>query len=508
MTRISGYTPEEYYADPDLAIELVHPEDRRRFKDMLRGMHVGDIPREPVAFRWRRKDGSLNWMEQSNVPVYNDQGRLVAIEGIARDITDRVLAEQAHRRTHELLERIFADMHVQIAYLDRELRFVRVNRAYAEDEGREPEFFVGKKHFELYPDAENEVLFRRVLETGEPHSTYARPFCFAHNPERGVTFWDWTLQPVKEPDGTVSGMVVSLVNATDRILAEEKLHYLEYHDGLTHLPNRSLLLDRLRRDIIEAGRHGRLVALASLDLDHFKDINEAFGHDVGDALLQGVAERLQACLRPGDTLARFSGDEFMLILADLAAAEDVVQVVQKIMDDFSRPFATATRDLSITPSIGITLYPLDATDPGVLLKNADMAMYRAKQRGGNHFQYYSTEMSVAAGERLTLANGLRLALERRELLLHYQLQADLRSGRLIGVEALLRWSHPEQGLVPPGKFIPIAEDTGLIEPIGEWTLRTACAQAQQWQQIASAQCANGVVAVNLSARQFRQKNLS
>jgi diguanylate cyclase (GGDEF)-like protein len=289
----------------------------------------------------------------------------------------------------------------------------------------------------------------------------------------------------------------------ERKSAENRLSYLAHHDALTGLPNRVLFTDRLEQAMIEATRHRRMVAVMFIDLDDFKFVNDTLGHEAGDALLKNVALRLQNCVRRGDTVSRLSGDEFSLILSDIAHPDDVGRVAEKILESFLQPHRIAERDHFITTSIGVSLYPNDGQAVEALLKNADIAMYRAKERGKNTFQYYSSEMADAAHERLSLINALRYARERRELLLHYQPQVDLKTGRILGMEALARWNNVVLGMVPPAKFIPVAEEAGLIVPIGEWVLKSACAQAQAWR-------AHGYalrVAVNFSAHQFRQKNL-
>jgi len=285
---------------------------------------------------------------------------------------------------------------------------------------------------------------------------------------------------------------------------QELLATMAFYDSLTGLPNRVLLQDRLRQTMIEADRHERLVALMFMDLDRFKNINDTLGHEMGDVLLQKVAKRLQECVRAGDTVARPGGDEFILVLADVAHVDDVSRVAQKIIDAFSLPFELGGRDFYVTCSIGVTLYPFDDRDIETLYRNADAAMYHAKDEGRNNFQLYSAEMNAQSYKRLTLEYALRRGLERDEFRLHYQPQVDLASGRIIGAEALIRWQHPELGLVSPLDFIPLAEETGLIVPIGEWVLRQACAQARAWQEAGLEPVR---VAVNLSARQFRQAQL-
>jgi diguanylate cyclase (GGDEF)-like protein/PAS domain S-box-containing protein len=297
----------------------------------------------------------------------------------------------------------------------------------------------------------------------------------------------------------------TIQDVTERRQVQERLHYLAYYDSLTGLPNRQQVNDSLDRAMLEAATRERLVAVMFLDLDRFKNINDTLGHDVGDALLKEVAVRLKASLRPGDSISRLGGDEFILILGNIANINDVSRVAQKILDQFIPPFRIAGRDLFISPSVGITLYPFDDDNPENLLRNADIAMYRAKELGRNNFQFYTPELNVRAARRLELETGLRRALENEEFILHYQPLVNMQTGKITGMEALLRWQHPEFGLIPPMDFIPLAEETGLIVPIGEWVLRTACAQIKTWH-------ATGFpamhVAVNLSSVQLQQKNFA
>jgi diguanylate cyclase (GGDEF)-like protein/PAS domain S-box-containing protein len=301
-------------------------------------------------------------------------------------------------------------------------------------------------------------------------------------------------------------LVLSITrDITERKQTERRLKQLAHFDSLTDLPNRVQFIERLEQAMAEADRHERLLGVVFLDLDRFKYINDSLGHGKGDILLREVAMRLSGVVRRGDTVARLSGDEFALVLADMGHVDDAIHVAQKILDVFRQPFRVAGHDLSVTASLGITLYPFDDRGADDLLRNADVAMYRAKESGKNNYQFYVAEMTTIVSERLTLENDLRSALERGEFSLNYQPIADCRSGEITGMEALLRWKHPERGMIPPALFIPLAEETGYIIPIGEWVLRTACEQCRRWQKTGFPSL---YVAVNLSSRQFHQKDLT
>jgi diguanylate cyclase (GGDEF)-like protein/PAS domain S-box-containing protein len=290
---------------------------------------------------------------------------------------------------------------------------------------------------------------------------------------------------------------------TERKRAEDQIKNLAYHDALTGLPNRLLFTDRLSLAVSQAARHSQHLAVLFLDMDRFKVINDSLGHSLGDRLLQAVAERLLACVREADTVARLGGDEFTLLLPGVAHPADVARVAEKILEALKQPFKLEGRELYCTASMGISLFPEDGADAETLVKNADTAMYRAKEQGRDNYQLYTPAMNASAIERLQLESELRRALSKNELEIHYQPVLDLATGRVYGLEALLRWRHPEKGLLGPSDFISLAEVTGLAVPMSSWILRTACAQARAWH----ATHPRLIVAVNLSARQFQQPDL-
>ncbi|MBI3620723.1 MAG: EAL domain-containing protein [Nitrospirae bacterium] len=299
-------------------------------------------------------------------------------------------------------------------------------------------------------------------------------------------------------------LVRAIRYSMERKRAEERLLHLANHDALTGLPNRTLFFDRLNQSLTRSPWHNRLVTVLFLDLDHFKHINDTLGHDGGDRLLQAVAQRLTASVRAGDTIARMGGDEFAAVLVDVARADDIPAMAQKFIHALSQPFDLSGRELFISASIGISVFPNDGETAETLMKNADMAMYQAKNQGRNTYQYYSPSLNTQAQDRMALETGLRRALAHDEMRLHYQPRVDLKTGSINAVEALLRWQHPTIGLVPPAKFIPFAEETGLIIPLGDWVLRTACRQLKAWQAAGSSSLR---VCVNIAPRQFRQKDL-
>jgi diguanylate cyclase (GGDEF)-like protein len=298
-------------------------------------------------------------------------------------------------------------------------------------------------------------------------------------------------------------LVRSMQYSIERKRYQMQLEHQANYDMLTGLPNRNLLHDRLRQAVY-AQRQQRNIAVVFIDLDHFKFVNDSLGHSSGDKLLKGMADRLRGVLRDGDTVSRLGGDEFVLILNDQSNEEVIFRAMQRITAKVAEPITLEGKELYVTCSAGISLYPQDGPDVDTLLKHADAAMYRAKEAGRNTFQFYTSEMNERVNERLQLENALRRALERQEFLLHYQQKVELRSGMIIGAEALARWLHPEWGLVRPARFIPLCEETGLIVQLGEWVLREACRQARAWLD---AGLKPGVVSVNLSARQFRQEGL-
>jgi diguanylate cyclase (GGDEF)-like protein len=295
----------------------------------------------------------------------------------------------------------------------------------------------------------------------------------------------------------------SMQYSIERKRYQVQLEHQANYDALTGLPNRNLLNDRLRQAVYQQ-RSPRNLAVVFMDLDHFKFVNDSLGHSIGDKLLKAMSERLRAVLREGDTVGRVGGDEFVLILNDQSNEEVIFRAMQRISSKVSEPITIDGKELYVSCSAGISMYPQDGPDVDTLLKNADAAMYRAKEHGRNNFQFYTAEMNERVNERLALENALRRALERQEFILHYQQKVDMKSGAIVGAEALVRWMHPEWGLVRPARFIPLAEETGLIVQLGEWVLREACRQTREWLDSG---LKPGVVSVNLSARQFRQEGL-
>jgi diguanylate cyclase (GGDEF)-like protein/PAS domain S-box-containing protein len=387
---------------------------------------------------------------------------------------------------------------------DGQLRFTMITGGFAGKAGITVDRVLGKTRWEFVPDLE-------LCEEGRAHAAQVRAHEAFYNFEyqtlddNGETRWFCINgQPVFDQEGCFGGYRGTGSDITARKLTEQRVHHVAQHDVLTGLPNRSLLQDRLQQAIAYAARSGHPMWVMLIDLDRFKFVNDSMGHKAGDVLLVTVAARLRSSLRDSDTVARLSGDEFVVILSEHQDQPLSADIVQRVMKSVAQPVMLGPKEFMVTCSIGVAVYPSEGTPAESLIEHADIAMYSAKKLGRNNFQFYTPAMNEESQERVRIEGALRTALERDELVLHYQPQVDLASGRIVGMEALVRWSHPELGMVPPTRFVGVAEETGLIVPIGAWVMRTAAKQCRAWQDAGLGRLR---VAVNLSARQFGAPDL-
>ena len=495
VQTLLGYAPEELIGRP-LAELYVHPEQRSIFlAEMQR--RGGAVANFESALR--HKNGSVVWVATSAHVLRDANGELTGVEGTTRDITERKRAEAEMAKLSSALEQT-ADL---VMITDRGGVIEYVNPAFLQITGFSREETLGNKPSLLKSGNQEADYYQNLWETVLRGDTFSG--IVVNRKKDGSLYHESkSITPLRDQAGRITHFVSTGKDISDQVLAQEKLQYLAHHDPLTALPNRTLLLDRLQQSLARARWHDRKVALLFMDLDRFKTINDSLGHEMGDRLLQEVGTRLRGVLRDGDTVARHGGDEFVLLLEDVASENDIALIAQKILHALAPPFRIGGHVLHISASIGISYFPADGDDSQILLRNADIAMYRAKEAGKNNFKFYTEEMSTRAVERLALENSLRFALERGEFELHYQPQVDITSGSVVGAESLLRWTTPGPGAVSPAEFIPLLEETGLILPVGAWVLREACLQLRRWQQRGRPRLH---MAVNLSGRQFDDQTL-
>jgi len=454
-------------------------------------------PGERHQIRGLLRDGTEFPIELTVIPIWVGNRRLYA--ATVRDLGDARRLEQMSARLGRILEHSSNEIYIFDA---QSLRFVQVSQGALSNLGYDMEEMRRFTQLDLIPGLGTDQFASLIAPLRSAEQRMVQ-FESVHRRKDGSLYpVEVRLQLSSAESPPVFVAIVQDITA--RKHAEARLVYLANYDTLTDLPNRTLLAERLNRAVEEAERNERLVAVLFIDLDRFKVINDTLGHDTGDELLKVVAARLSAAVRPGDTVSRYGGDEFVIVLANVAHIDDVTRVVDKVLGQLGPGIRVGGRELFVTPSVGITLYPLDDQKGEALLRNADTAMFLAKEMGGNCYQFFTAELNERAQRRLALETSLRYALERNELVLHFQPQVDMKSGVITGAEALARWQHPEWGLVSPTEFIPLAEETGLILPIGEWVLAEACRHARLWHDEGHTSLH---IAVNLSGRQLTQPRL-
>jgi diguanylate cyclase (GGDEF)-like protein/PAS domain S-box-containing protein len=483
-------------------MHMVHPHDYDRVIAQ-RDQFLATWQAQPLEYRIILPDGAIRSLLSEPRVEYNINGQPILIRGAILDLTNLRQAEAWLYQTSMVFEHALEG----IMITDADRRILAINQAFtsitsitgyseAEVIGQLAGFMRSGSH----DGAFYRVMWQSIITTGHWQGE------IWNRRKNGEIYPEWlSITCIHDHHGAISNYIGMFSDLSQIKRSEAKLSHLVHYDALTNLPNRLFLFTRIEHALAHARRHDRKVALLLLDIDRFKNINDSLGHAVGDELLLHFAQRLVGRIRWDDTIARLGGDEFVVLLEDIREAEEVGSVAQDLIDRFRAPFILSdTFDMVVDVSVGISLAPTDANSSEQLLRNAETAMYQAKQQGGSTYQFYSAQMTRQVNQRLALESNLRRAIERQELRLVYQPQYSVHHGALTGLETLVRWYHPAQGFISPGEFIPIAEETGLIIPLGEWVFRQMCGQIRQWLD---AGLSVPRVAFNLSPRQLFHQNL-
>ncbi len=507
--RILGEEPQSYTPTYKDVLRHLPKEGQKRARKAITEVLTRRKCNYEGVFTLIKKDGSTAYVQIKSRATFNKEGRPLHLVGSMLDITNEHQLEQQIREESALLKSIINTVPVRIFWKDRELHYLGCNNLFAHDAGlKDQNELIGKSDYDMPWKSEADQYRaddKMVMDSGIAKLNFEEQQTISD----GSEVWRSTSKvPLNNEKGKTYGLLGSYQDITARKEDEKKLQlhsaelkYQAYHDTLTELPNRLLLLDRLCESIKKAQRSQNKVAVMFIDLDRFKEINDSLGHDFGDQVIREVARRLRHQIRATDTIARFGGDEFVMVLDNIDNPIVVVDISQKLMEAMAAPIVFENHSVYVTLSIGVSIYPDDGETTDTLLKNADAAMYKAKGDGRNDYQFYTQDMTERAFERIVMETSLREGIEHEEFLLYYQPQGNGESDAIIGMEALIRWQHSSMGLVPPDKFIPISEETGLIVPLGKWILKTGMVQMVRWQEEG---LNPGVLALNLSLKQLKE----
>ncbi|ARO88322.1 GGDEF domain-containing protein [Nitrosospira lacus] len=499
LCEILGYSREELAVKN--WVEMTHPEDIEKdlieFEKVKRGESEGYTRNK----RYIREDGSIVLANINVKCVRRNDGKVDYFVAMFRDITEQERRKSEALAVQNQLQATLDAIPDLLFELDLNGRCHDYHSARTDLPAAPVEDLLGKKISDILPSSAVDIIVSALLEAREKGLSSGKQLELEF--AQGKLWFELSVSRKHVDPGHDPRFIVLARDITERKASERRILNLAHYDSLTGLPNRALLADRMRVAIKHAERQSTRLAVLFVDLDRFKPINDSLGHDIGDQLLKAAAQRMQTSVRSVDTVSRVGGDEFVVLLSQIGATEDAARVADKLITGLSQPYGVEGHELQVTASVGICIYPDNGTQPNVLLRNADASMYSAKEAGRNRYQFYSDDMTARAIERLSLEHDLRGAAQRGEIFMVYQPQIELATNRIIGAEVLMRWRHPTQGLIAPARFIPIAEDSGLILVIGEWILVDACRQAQQWRDRG---LLDASISVNVSAIQFRQND--